>query len=398
MMTDPAPNHFDAVVLGAGVSGCSAAIALALQGRRVAIVEKAAFPRRKVCGEFLSATSVPVLDALGVGDAWRTRAGPEVRRVCLYAGPRIVEAGMPRGDGAAQGRALGRDVLDTLMLDRARDLGVEVWQPWKARRIVRSGTAGTVTITDGLRDHDLTAPVIVAAHGSWERGSLPTNLPKRHAAGDLMGFKAYFRNASLPLDTMPLLAFPGGYGGMVWADDGRLSISCCIRRDRLEALRRRDGGSAAAAVHRHVIASMAGVRHAIGHATLDGTWLSTGPIRPGIRPRHADGIFRIGNVAGESHPIIAEGQSMAIQSAWLMARTLDGVDFGDAAALDRAGIRYSRAWRRQFALRIRAAAAFSYLAMRPGVFGIAGAAVQAAPGILTAGARLSGKTRPVGLI
>ncbi len=396
-MTDSAPARRDAVVLGAGVSGCAAAIALALQGHRVAIVEKAAFPRRKVCGEFLSATSVPVLDALGVGDAWRDRTGPDVRRVCLYAGDRIVEAGMPQG-GAAHGRALGRDVLDTMMLGRARDLGVEVWQPWKARRLVRSGGSGTVTITDGVQDRDLTAPVIVAAHGSWERGSLPTNLPRQHSPGDLLGFKAYFRDAVLAPDAMPLLAFPGGYGGMVWADDGRLSISCCIRRDRLEALRRQDGGSAAAAVHRHVVGSMAGVRRAIGHATLDGVWLSTGPIRPGIRARHADGIFRVGNVAGESHPIIAEGQSMAIQSAWLMAQSLCGVDLGDPAALDRAGVRYARAWRRQFSLRIRAAAAFSYLAMRPGIFGIAGAAVQAAPGILTAGARLSGKTRAVGRI
>lgn len=394
-MTDLHADVYDVIVLGAGVAGNSAAIALALQGRRVAIVEKAVFPRRKVCGEFLSATSAPVLDALGVGTAWRKRAGPEVRRVCLFSGERIVEASMPSGGGATHGRALGRDVLDTMMLGRAAELGAHVYQPWKARSLERKGGVTEVTITGETGELRLYAPVIVAAHGSWERGTLPTNLPKRSAPSDLMGFKAYFRGACLAEDTMPLLALPGGYGGMVWADDGRLSISCCIRRDRLDALRRRDCVSAAEAMHRHLIASMAGVRQVIGAAEIDGHWLSTGPIRPGIRPRHADDIFRVGNIAGESHPIIAEGQSMAIQSAWLLAEALSTTDFLDSAALRTAGIRYAQAWRRQFSTRIRVAAVCSYVAMRPGASALAGAVVEALPGILTIGARLSGKTRIV---
>ena len=392
-MTDRRPEVFDAIVIGAGVAGAAAAIALARQGRRVAIVEKAEFPRRKVCGEFLSAASVPVLDALGIGAAWRGRAGPEVRRVAVYSGDRIVEAPMPRGGLAAHGRALGRDVLDTLMLARAADLGTQVHQPFKARSFEHADGMTTVTLAGDAGERRLRAPVIVAAHGSWERGTLSTNLPKRNGPTDLLGFKAYFRGARLGEDMMPLLAFPGGYGGMVWADDGRLSISCCIRRDRLDALRQRDGRGAADAVHGHLIASMAGVRKAIGGAALDGHWLAAGPIRPGIRARHADGIFRVGNVAGESHPIIAEGQSMAIQSAWLLARALENIDVNDPAARQTAGRRYAEEWSGQFATRIRVAGVFSHLAMRPGFSNVAGAVIGRIPGLLELGARLSGKTR-----
>ncbi len=391
-----APEPFDAIVVGAGVAGSAAAIALAQQGRRVAVVEKAEFPRRKVCGEFLSATSVPVLDALGIGAAWRRYAGPEVRRISAFCGDRIVGAPMPRGAGAGHGRALGRDVLDTMMLARAADLGAVVFQPCTARSFDRSDGGTTVTVEGGGSLRHLRAPVVIAAHGSWERGTLSTNLPKQHLPGDLMGFKAYFRGARLAGDTMPLLAFPGGYGGMVWADGGRLSLSCCIRRDRLDVLRRQGGGSAAEAIHGHLLASMAGVRQTIGDARLDGHWLATGPIRPGIRARYADDIYRIGNVAGESHPIIAEGQSMAIQSAWLLAGALDGIDLADPAARARAGRLYARAWRGQFALRILAAGAFSSLAMRPGVANAAGAVIERLPALLGIGARLSGKTKPVG--
>ena len=38
---------------------------------------------------------------------------------------------------------------------------------------------------------------------------------------------------------MPLLAFPGGYGGLVMSDGGLLSLSCCIRRDVLAQVRER---------------------------------------------------------------------------------------------------------------------------------------------------------------
>ena len=48
------------------------------------------FPRRKVCGEFVSATNLPLLSALGVGDAFLTHAGPEVRRVGLFAGDTVL--------------------------------------------------------------------------------------------------------------------------------------------------------------------------------------------------------------------------------------------------------------------------------------------------------------------
>ncbi|TGR90508.1 monooxygenase, partial [Mesorhizobium sp. M2E.F.Ca.ET.209.01.1.1] len=87
----------------------------------------------------------------------------------------------------------------------------------------------------------LSGQVVIAAHGSWGQGRLPTNLQKSSAASDLFGFKAHFRGASLARDLMPLLVFPGGYGGMVWADQDRISLSCCIRRDVLTRLRKEGG-------------------------------------------------------------------------------------------------------------------------------------------------------------
>ncbi len=66
----------------------------------------------------------------------------------------------------------------------------------------------------------------------------------------------------------------------------------------------------------------AGVRTALQGATREGAWLAAGPLDTGIHLRPGDDMFRIGNAAGEAHPIIGEGMSMALQSAWLLCAQL----------------------------------------------------------------------------
>lgn len=388
---------YDAIVIGAGPAGSSIALALARQGRAVAIVEKSAFPRRKVCGDFMSATNLALLDKFGLSDDWRAEAGPEVRRVGLFAGNRKIEASMPVAP-KGYGRALGRDLLDSLFLSAAQKAGAEVFQPWHAVGITGEGALRSVEISSGQEIRTLRAPVIVAAHGSWEQGKLTSQLQKSHSPADLFGFKAHFRNGRLAGDLMPLFIFPGGYGGMVWSDHDRLSISCCIRRDALGAARTRYSNVAAGdAVFRHIAASCRGAAEAVGDAVLDGAWLAAGPIRPGIRPAYADDIFRVGNLAGESHPIIAEGISMAIQSGWLLAAEVDraGTGFLDKEAREEIGRRYSLIWGRQFRVRILAAAAFARIAAFPASTAIVGSLVEILPAILTLGAKLSGKAKAV---
>lgn len=403
------PSTHDTIVIGAGPAGTSAALALARRGWLVAIVEKSAFPRRKVCGEYISASNLALLDRFGIGDAWRAEAGPEIRRVGLFSGDSCIEAPMPgaRSGPAARdgfGRALGRDLLDSLLLDAARSAGAEVFQPCRALTIERDGDGQMVRLqATGGNPRDevaiLRAPVIVAAHGSWEPGPLPSQLGRVNRPSDLLGFKAHFTASSLPPDLMPLLTFPGGYGGMVLADHGRMSISCCIRRDMLARLRgglagERGHVSAAEAVEHHIRATCRGARDALAKACLDGPWLAAGPIRPGIRAGYEADFFRIGNAAGESHPIIAEGISMALQSGWLLARELGAAASGQGER-EAAGRRYEAAWRGLFSTRVLAAEAVARIALGPGGAALMEAVGRNFPRALTLGARLSGKTRPV---
>jgi flavin-dependent dehydrogenase len=392
--------RYDAIIIGAGPAGSTAALMLAGAGWSVAVVEKSSFPRRKVCGEFISATSMPLLRELGLLNDFLQRAGPEVRRVGLFANDVVLSAPMPRPSNRSGqwGRALGREHLDLLLLQAARRAGAEVWQPWKASGIRRGGAGYLCRIAAGDNSQELAAPIVIAAHGSWESGTLPTQVTARHKPSDLLAFKAHFINSSLPADLMPLLAFPGGYGGMVHSDGGRVTLSCCIRRDQLYQCRQTSEEShAAGAVLHHIRNSCAGVRDALDGAAVDQAWLSAGPIRPGLRPRHRDGIFLAGNCAGEAHPIVAEGISMAMQSAALLCRRLIAAPHGALVGRSIAAIGrdYAKEWKKVFAPRIYAAALFSRLAMSPAAAALLLPLLKHSPRLLTIGAHLSGKANQV---
>ena len=394
----------DAIVIGGGPAGSTTAWRLARAGWSVALVERATFPRRKVCGEFLSATNLPLLRELGIAAEFLTMGGPEVRHVGVFAGEEAVIGDMPRftGDAHGWGHALGREHLDTRLLDRASSAGVTLWQPADAIEV--AGLPGNFTCSVAAAAHarrsgrtviTLRAPIVVAAHGSWDAGPLATQTARTVARpSDLFGFKARFIGSRLRRGLMPLLSFPGGYGGMVHTDHECVSLSFCVRRDRLERCRRESpGASAGDAVLAHIIRRTAGARDALDGAVLEaGSWRSAGPITPGIRATNRGGIFLAGNAAGEAHPVVAEGISMALQSGSLLARLLVAAERAPQdVASGHLEAEYARAWRRAFAPRIWGAALVARWAMGPSVVGLTLPLLRAFPTILTEGARTTGK-------
>src|SRR5262249_47562796 len=112
----------------------------------------------------------------------------------------------------------------------------------------------------------------------------------------------------------------------------------------------------------------------------------------GIRLRSTDRVLRVGNAAGEAHPVVAEGISMALQGAWLLAERLTAPRRRPLSAI---AADYAYAWRRAFRPRLLASTAVAHLAMHPAVVARAVPIIRRLPALLTWGARLSGKTARV---
>lgn len=401
-------SDFDAIIVGAGLAGSSTAILLSRAGWSVALLEKQRFPRRKVCGECIAASNIPLLHELGIGEQFSRLAGPEIRRMGFMYRDRTLVTDMPAAanDRFPWGRALGRETLDTMLRDQARLDGVQVFQPFNVESI--EGGPGHwrchARMIDSDRHVTLRAAVVVDAHGSWESLRAQRGEKRLRSGHDLIAFKANFRGGVLADGVLPVLAFAGGYGGMIRADAGNITLACCIRRDFLEGLRGKSPGlTAGEVVEQYIRVACRAVNAALAGATQDGPWIASGPLRPGIRVPAPGQPFLVGNAAGEAHPIIGEGMSMALQSAFMLsaALTAHGPALSGASESfhDRLNRRYAAQWHRAFASRLRLASMFAYVAMRPVSSSLLMTLATRFPSLMQWGARRAGKTRSaVGLV
>jgi flavin-dependent dehydrogenase len=211
----------EVLVIGGGVAGCAASIALARKGRIVTLVEREPTPRHKVCGEFLSGEALEDLDALGI-DVASLGAVP-INYVRLAAARRSAEAPLP-----FPASSLTRKALDTALIAAAAAAGVRV----ERGRSVQSLSRATANLWQATLDDGTTyeAPTAFLATGKHDlRGH---GRPKDHH--QWVAFKMYYRlspaqTAELA-DASELTLYAGGYGGIQAVENGITNFCCVVQR------------------------------------------------------------------------------------------------------------------------------------------------------------------------
>ncbi|QMV19087.1 FAD-dependent oxidoreductase [Granulicella sp. 5B5] len=210
----------EVLILGGGVAGCAAAIALARKGRSVTLIEREPTPRHKVCGEFLSGEALEDLHALGI-DVAALGAVP-IHNVRLAAARRAAEAPLPFAAAS-----LTRKALDTAMTAEAVAAGVRVERGRSVQSLSRT-TEGAwwATLDDGTSRE---APTAFLATGKHDlRGHTRPKDPEQWVA-----FKLYFRLSAAQYadlgDASELMLFPGGYGGIQPVEGGIANLCWVIQ-------------------------------------------------------------------------------------------------------------------------------------------------------------------------
>jgi flavin-dependent dehydrogenase len=146
------PGDTDVAIVGAGPAGSASAILLARQGYRVALIDKATFPRDKACAEYMSPAIGDILERLGVLEPVEAAHPAHLRGFDIFSASgrsfRADFAGTRRPDGKPYydyGLALSRQILDHLLVEQARREGVEVLEGARlqAFQVERAGAAAT---------------------------------------------------------------------------------------------------------------------------------------------------------------------------------------------------------------------------------------------------------------
>jgi flavin-dependent dehydrogenase len=302
-----AARRWDVLVIGAGPAGAVAALETARRGLSVLLVDRAAFPRAKVCGCCLSARALHTLTVLGLGRLPASEGAVPLRAVTLGAcGSRAV---LPLPGGVA----LSRERFDAGLVAAAVEGGAHFLPSVEARLRPGCGEIREVTLARGPRDVTASALVVLAADGlggrflAGETGQLP-----RVAEGSRIG-------AGVVLADGPSFYGPGqvfiacgaaGYVGLVRLEDGRLDVAAALDR----ATVRRSGGPGRAA---------AGILREAGWPDLSGLvgpgWRGTPPLTRQAPRLASHRVLVLGDAAGYVEPFTGEGMAWALDAAVAIA-------------------------------------------------------------------------------
>src|SRR4051812_5887524 len=133
----------DVLIVGGGPAGSVAGAILACAGARVRIVDRATFPRDKLCGDTVNPGALARLDALGLAvgiDEHSLRV--DGMRVTGERGV-VIDGRYP---GAASGRAITRRELDWLLLQQAAAAGCAIDAGVAVRRALVDEAGGRATV------------------------------------------------------------------------------------------------------------------------------------------------------------------------------------------------------------------------------------------------------------
>lgn len=188
---------FDAIVVGAGPAGCSAASFLAVEGFRVLLLDKATFPRDKVCGDAISPLALDVLDRMGALE-WIDSHGPwkvEGVRISSPSGHVVCGRGLLRKDLRGFGYVMPRYRLDDLLRRFAsRHPNVTCMEQWEVYDLIqdsKGGVMGVLAQKEGRRK-PYYACTVLAADGVNSQVAKVLSLRNEDPRHRAFAIRAYF--------------------------------------------------------------------------------------------------------------------------------------------------------------------------------------------------------------
>jgi menaquinone-9 beta-reductase len=307
----------DVAIIGAGPSGSAAAILLARAGCTVAVIDKATFPRDKICGDGLTTGALRHLESLGLRPADVASWQPVDDVVVHSPAGRSVTFPLPRGHGQFAVVARRAD-LDMALVDLARAAGATVHEG-HAFETVDMRDDDVVVQAHGLEP--VTARFVIGADGMWSplRKALGANVAGY--LGEWHAFRQYFRSVTPSAARDLHVWFEDDLlPGYVWSfplPDGRANVGFGIQRG--SGIRTQDMKQLWPA-----LLDRPNIRRVLGPDAV-----AEGPHRAWPIPARVDAMqlasgraLFVGDAAAATDPMTGEGIGQAILSGMLAARAI----------------------------------------------------------------------------
>ena len=312
---DVGPDDYDAVVVGASLAGCAAAMLLGRGGARVALVEKRPDPAafKRVCGHYIQPSGVPTLERLGLLEPILA-AGALRSRVRIWTRWGWID---PPDDPLAYAVNLRRERLDPLVRDAASKVrGVELLRGRTAESLVRGegdAVRGVVCRDPEGAETTLSARLVVGADGRDSDLARLAGVKEKTLPHGRFAYSIYLEGAAPPsapdsqawfLDPQWAAAFP--------TDDDLVLYAAMPTMDRLPEFKRDP--------EKALISFLADLPDAppVHRGTRVGPVIGKLAMPNKVRSPVAPGLALIGDAALATDPLFGIGCGWAFQSGeWL---------------------------------------------------------------------------------
>ena len=343
---------YDVMVIGAGLGGATAALALAISGAHVAVFDVAQFPRHKVCGEFLSPEIFQTFACIGVDEAICDAQPFPVKAARVYApgystsnertsnertsSTRCLEITLPQ-----PGFGLSRFALDAILWREMQARGVQTFDKTRVKNVTHEGD--NFQLQSG--DKTFSSRFVINAAGRNARFLDAKSDIKKSKSPRYVGFKAHFSGVQNYDGAVELHAYDGGYCGVGAIENGLTNV-CALARYETVAGRSPDE------FWRWQLNRSASLRARMQGATRCFPWLATANVSFDRRAPLEDGVFNCGDSAGYIHPLTGNGMAMAARAGELAAAIIASALRGETSKSDAIEL-YARAWNREFSSRLK---------------------------------------------
>jgi flavin-dependent dehydrogenase len=370
----------DVLIAGAGPAGTVAATVLARGGARVLVLERARFPRHKLCGDTVNPEALAILDRL--------------RLAHVTTGAVPLDGMIVTGDGGVtvvgryesqQGRALSRRDLDQALADAAASAGAQIDEEVLVHGPLID-SSGAIPSVAGLliqrrdgRAVPVRARMVIAADGRYSRVGRALRLshsaprPRRWAIG------AYFSGVTGMTSLGEMHVRRTHYFGVAPLPAG--IVNACVVAAGLPR------GLPADVLGRALLADPM-LRERFASARTEGAPMCLGPLAIDCLTAGAPGLLLAGDAAGFVDPMTGDGLRFAFRGAELAAlealRTLEHGGVADAH------LRLAAARARDFARKWRFNRTLRTLVAHPHAVRAAGYAAALAPRTLQRAIRYAG--------
>lgn len=317
------PDAHDVIVAGAGPAGAMAALVLARAGARVLLIDRAAFPRAKLCGDSINPGAMAILARHGLEAPVRARALPIIGMRLSGEGV-VVRATYPAG---VSGCSLERRDLDALLLEAAIAAGARFEGRTRVDgAIVESASNGARRVTgvrvagSSGRVAERRAPVVIAADG--RRSTLAFGLglarhpstPRRYALG------TYFEHVQELGSEGEMHVRAGHYIGVAPVPGGAANVCVVMPMARLKP--RLDHSTAR--IVEDTVRSDPMLQDRFAKARRIAPVTVLGPMAVDHHDQDIEGLLVAGDAAGFVDPITGDGLRLALRGAELAAAAVLG--------------------------------------------------------------------------